>query len=67
MPKGEPQIHWHQAVEITEAGNARHRLRVTLFKSRLVDEDAEGNHIAVDKRKGRMVIECSGTTEWHRD
>ena len=50
MAKGKPEIEWERDFEITEAGDKVYPMHMTLFKSRLVIEDEDGNKVAVDKR-----------------
>lgn len=67
MPKGASEIGWEKDIEIIEARDKMFPLHLTLFKSRLVVEDNEGNRIAVDKRQGRIAIERRGKVDWHRE
>lgn len=67
MVKGKPEIEWEKDFEITEAGDKAYPMHMTLFKSRLVIEDEDGNKVAVDKRKGRIALQKWGNVRWHRE
>lgn len=51
---------------IIESGSQVFPMKYTLHKTRLTIEDEDGNKIAIDKRKGRIVIQRWGDVDWHR-
>jgi len=66
MTRGVPEIIDERDVKIIE-GNKEYTLKETVYKSRIVIKDEDGNRVAIDKRKGKIKVERRGKVEWHKE
>ncbi len=66
MTRGIPELKDEREIKLIE-GKKEYLLKETVFKSRIVIEDTEGNRVAIDKRDGWIKVERRGNVDWHRE